>query len=79
MCLKGEGHGFKCGYYPVATRTKEEWKSVPGSIQIAELDTHLSIPLEEDTRMLFEPKLESAKPIKESIVAQSRNIDDIPR
>lgn len=76
MCLKGASQGYKCGFYPVATKTNEEWKAVPGSLPNV-TDSMIEIPAR--IRGKFKYLGKDVQAVKSQITAITREVEDIPK
>jgi hypothetical protein len=76
MCLKGVIQGYKCGFYPVATKTSEEWKAVPGGLPNV-TDSSVEIPAR--IRGKFKYLGKDVQPVKSQITAIPREVEDVPK
>jgi hypothetical protein len=75
MCLRGRrDKGYKCGYYPVAVKTHENWKLVTGTAGFG-LEMELS---HSDIKMLDLDSYRFQESELETLPAIRRETQDIP-
>lgn len=68
--------GYVCGYYPVSTKTKEEWKVVPGSLPAVE---DSAIPLSHTAHAVLDVLIEGSQSITTTFSAIPREVEDVPK